>query len=57
MYSNPVRDAFLKALTPVLIMVCALLASLAPLYLIGVSQIQQYQKPLLLLEEQISELQ
>ena len=35
MYGNPVREAFLKALTPALIMTFALTATLMPLYLAG----------------------
>ena len=35
------RDAFLKALTPIIIMVLALASSLGPLYLMGAFHIQQ----------------
>jgi hypothetical protein len=35
MYDNIWRDAFLKALTPALIMILALAASLTPLYIVG----------------------
>ena len=44
MYDNIWRDAFLRALTPALIMILALAASLTPLYLIGQVHIQQFQK-------------
>jgi hypothetical protein len=40
MYDNIWRDAFLKALTPALIMILALAASLTPLYLVGQNYIQ-----------------